>query len=190
MSDNFLEQMEEDSSTSQLDNVSTEGLRSIAEIARAINQKEAAVSAIEDQLKEAKNGLLKLTDEDLPSALQELGVKEFTLEDGSKVKVTSTYGAHIKNENKEEAFTWLEAHGHDGLIKNTVSCDFGRGDHQEAQQFVELASGQGLVPIQKTAVHSSTLKAWAKEQVESGAELPMELFGIFVGQRATIRRTK
>jgi len=26
--------------------------------------------------------------------------------------------------------------------------------------------------------------------VESGAELPMELFGIFVGQRATIRRIK
>ena len=43
MSDNFLEQMEEDSSTSQLDNVSTEGLRSIAEIARAIKQTEAGL---------------------------------------------------------------------------------------------------------------------------------------------------
>lgn len=190
MSDNFLEQMEDDSATSQLENVSTDGVRSIAEIARAINHKEKAVLVLEDQLKEAKNGLLKLTDEDLPAALQELGISSFELDDGSKVTVRSTYGAHIKNENKEEAFGWLETHGHDGIIKNTVSCDFGRGDHQEAQQFVELASSRGLVPIQKTDVHSSTLKAWAKEQVESGAELPMELFGIFVGQRAIIRRKK
>ena len=190
MSDDFLEEMEADSATSQLDTLDSKEIKSVAELARMINSAELTVSDLEDQLKQAKKGLLKLTDEDLPAALQEIGVNKFTLDDGSSVEVKSTYGAHIKNDNKEEAFAWLEANGHDGLIKNSVSCDFGRGDHQEAQAFMDLANSQGLEPQQKTGVHPSTLKAWVKEQIEGGKELPMELFGAYCGQRATIKRGK
>jgi len=32
-----------------------------------------------------------------------------------------------------------------------------------------------------------TLKAWVKEQVERGNAFPAELFGAFIGQKATIK---
>jgi len=32
-----------------------------------------------------------------------------------------------------------------------------------------------------------TLKAWVKEQVERGNVFPTELFGAFIGQKATIK---
>jgi uncharacterized small protein (DUF1192 family) len=184
--------MEQDfeESASSLDTINSEGLKSVAEIARVIAAKEAEIETLEATLKETKKQLLKLTDEDLPAMLQEMGLSKFSLDDGSEVSVKPTYGASIKVDNREAAFSWLREHGYDDIVKNSVFCSFGRGDDEMALQFTRLAEQQGLTPEQKTEVHPQTLKAWVKERVESGDEFPMELFGAFVGQRAYIKRTK
>ena len=187
----LLLNMEADQATaSSIEKVANTGLASVAEIARAVRNQEDLVGKLEDQLKEAKRELLKLTDEDLPAMLLELGLSSFELEDGSKVTVRPTYGAHIKAENKATAFDWLRQNGFDDIIKNTVSCNFGRGEDQEASQFIEYAQGLGYAAEQKTDVHPSTLKAFVKERVQNGEAFPMELFGAYVGQRATIARKK
>jgi len=36
-------------------------------------------------------------------------------------------------------------------------------------------------------IEPMTLKAWVKEQIERGSELPTELFGVYIGQKATIK---
>jgi len=187
MSNSLLQEMEADQTTvSSVEAVDSSGLKSIAELARAVRAKSEEVQRLETQFKEAKKQLLKLTDEDLPAMLLELGLSAFELDDGSKVTVRPTYGAHIKAENKETAFNWLRANGFEDIIKNTVSCQFGRGEDQEAVAFMEQAQRLGYSAEQKTDVHASTLKAWVKERVENGEEFPMELFGAFVGQRANI----
>jgi hypothetical protein len=134
--------------------------------------------------------LMKMTDEDLPSVLEELGVKSFTLEDGSKVSVQPLYGASIPAPRKEEAFAWLRENGYDDLIKNDVVCSFGRGEDEKAADFAQAARERGLSPEQKQTVHAQTLKAWVRERVESGDAFPMDIFGAFVGQRATIKKGK
>ena len=187
MGNSLLQEMEADQTTvSSVEAVDSSGLKSIAELARAVRTKSEEVQRLEAQFKEAKKQLLKLTDEDLPAMLLELGLSAFELDDGSKVTVRPTYGAHIKAENKETAFNWLRANGFEDIIKNTVSCQFGRGEDQEAVAFMEQAQQLGYSAEQKTDVHASTLKAWVKERVENGEEFPMELFGAFVGQRANI----
>ena len=187
MGNSLLQEMEADQTTvSSVEAVDSSGLKSIAELARAVRAKSEEVQRLETQFKEAKKQLLKLTDEDLPAMLLELGLSAFELDDGSKVTVRPTYGAHIKAENKETAFNWLRANGFEDIIKNTVSCQFGRGEDQEAVAFMEQAQQLGYSAEQKTDVHASTLKAWVKERVENGEEFPMELFGAFVGQRANI----
>ena len=191
MSNSLLQEMEADQTTvSSVEAVDSSGLKSIAELARAVRTKSEEVQRLEAQFKEAKKQLLKLTDEDLPAMLLELGLSAFELDDGSKVTVRPTYGAHIKAENKETAFNWLRANGFEDIIKNTVSCQFGRGEDQEAVAFMEQAQQLGYSAEQKTDVHASTLKAWVKERVENGEEFPMELFGAFVGQRANIVGSK
>lgn len=191
MQNDIFDIMEADSGTSSdFNNVPQEGLRSIAEIARAAQEKEKRIAQLERDLKEAKAEHLKLTDEDLPAMLQELGLNAFELEDGSKINVRPQYGAHINADNREKAFDWLRANGHDGIIKNSISCSFGKGEDEQAEIFSMLIQDSGLSPSQKTEVHSSTLKAWVKERVENGEEFPMELFGAYIGQRAHIRRAK
>jgi len=190
MSELLLDMEADQANASAIEKMENTGLKSIAEIARAARNQEEVVNKLEDQLKAAKRELLKHTDEDLPAMLQELGLSSFELDDGSKVTVRPTYGAHIKAENRETAFDWLRQNGFDDIIKNTVSCNFGRGEDREASEFIDYAQGLGYAAEQKTEVHPSTLKAWVKERVETGETFPMELFGAYVGQRANIVRKK
>ena len=189
MSD-ILGMFEEDSATSAAEAVSDTGLSSVATLARRIRDTEDEIAKAEEFLKERKAKLIKMTDEDLPAVMEELGLKAFTLEDGSKIDIKPLYGASIPGARKEEAFEWLRENGFDDIIKNDVICTFGRGEDDKAAEFAKAARERGLSPEQKQLVHAQTLKAWVRERVENGESFPMELFGAFVGQRATIKKGK
>ena len=187
MEKDFLSQLESDAAA--VDSTPPdEELSKVATLAKANQEKEDRVKELELALKENKAALLKLTDEDLPAILQELGLSGFTLEDGSSISVKPTYGAYIKVDNRNEAYEWLRKNDYGDLIKNVVSCTFGRGEDDTAVQFISVAERNGFTPQQKTAVHPQTLKAWVRERVENGESFPMELFGAYIGQRATIKR--
>ena len=49
---------------------------------------------------------------------------------------------------------------------------------------------KGFEVMQKQEVHSGTLKAFVKERIENGEEVPTDLFGVFTGERATIKKGK
>jgi hypothetical protein len=40
---------------------------------------------------------------------------------------------------------------------------------------------------QAEKVEPSTLKAWVRERVERGEQFPMELFGAYIGKKASIK---
>lgn len=190
MEDVFAE-MEADSATaSGVEKLGDDKLSSVSQLAEKMRLQAELVEGLEQSLKDAKQTLYKLRDDTLPTALQELGLTGLTLSDGSKVNLKPTYGGHISVANREEAHQWLRDHKYDDIIKNTVSCQFGRGEDQEAAMFYEELNRQGMVASQKTEVHAQTLKAWVRERVENGDNFPMELFGAFVGQQAEIKRSK
>jgi len=165
-------------------------LDALSSIADSIVSADQTVKNLEKQLKEAKQKLLKLTDEDLPSKMQEIGMTNFTLQDGSKVEIKEIYGARISKDNEAAAFDWLRSRGEGDIIKNTVTVRFGKEKDNEAQALVEELRSKAWEPEQKQEVHASTLKAWVKERVEQGKELDMDLFSVWVGQRATITKAK
>ena len=165
-------------------------LTTVAGMAKAIRDKEEHVKELEEKLKAEKKSLLKMTDEDLPTMLAEIGLTAMKLDDGSEVTVKPTYGASILVDNKPKAFDWLREHGYDDIIKNTITCSFGRGEDDQAAAFKAVAEKEGYVPEQKTDIHAQTLRAFVRERVENGDEFPMELFGADVGQRAIIKRGK
>ena len=67
---------------------------------------------------------------------------------------------------------------------------FSRGEDNKAQQYAVLAKGQGYEPVQKIGVHPQTLKAVVRERVESGQNIPTDLFNTFVGNQTKINRRK
>jgi hypothetical protein len=40
---------------------------------------------------------------------------------------------------------------------------------------------------QAQKIEPQTLKAWVREQTERGSAFPSELFGVYIGQKATIK---
>ena len=58
----------------------------------------------------------------------------------------------------------------------------------DTNQAISALTSLGLEPIDKEQVHPQTLKAFVREQVESGKPFPLELFGAFLGQKATIKK--
>lgn len=193
MSDDIISMFEDDFEkefASNLEKADGGVLKTVSELARAIAAKEAQVADLDRQLKDAKKELLKLTDEDLPASMAEMGLASFTLDDGSQIDVKPTYGASILVDNRPKAYEWLRDHGYDDIIKNNVSVSFGRGEDDLANAFKAVAEKEGYVPQQETSIHAGTLKAFVRERIEAGDEFPMELFGAYVGQRAFIKKGK
>lgn len=186
----MMEQDFEDNLASSVDKLDQGGLKTVAELAKEIQNEEEYISCLEDDLKKAKKKLLKMTDEDLPALLQEVGINKFELDDGSTVEVKQTYGASILVDNRPQAYDWLRENGYDDIIKNNVICTFGRGEDDKASAFQAFAAKEGYAANQKTEIHPQTLRAFVKERVEAGEEFPMELFGAWIGQRAVIKRGK
>jgi hypothetical protein len=77
--------------------------------------------------------------------MQELGIQSFTLDDGSKIDVKPTYGAYIKLDDRPMAFEWLRDNGFDDIIKNTISCTFGRGEDDKANSFKAVLRMKGFI---------------------------------------------
>ena len=188
----IMNMMEEDfektlSSVETLDNA---GLDTVAGLARKIKQQQDKVERLDRELKDEKQALLKLTDEDLPSTMADLGLSRFSLDDGSTVEVKPTYGASILVKDRPAAYDWLRDNGFDDIIKNVISCQFGRGEDDQASAFHAFASQQGYSADQNESIHASTLKAFVKERIETGDDFPHTLFGAYVGQRAVIKGAK
>lgn len=147
---------------------------------KKIKDKETELSTLKEQHKQ-------VSQTDLPEALAETGLSSIKLLDGSTITINQFYNASIPKDKLDEAFTWLRDNGHEDLIKNTVTCDFGRGEDSEAKVLKETLTNSGLSYTDKVAVHPMTLKAFVREQVESGQNLPLDLLGVYIGQKSIIK---
>ena len=177
-----LEQIVED----QEINVSDDGIQTISVLAEAQLELEQQMEEINNQLKVLKEKHRRISEEQLPEALKEVGIAEFKLKDGTKVSTATYYSARITPDNKEEAFEWLRNNNFADLIKNTVSVSFGRDEDGAARELRDELNRNGMNTAQKEWVEPMTLKAFVREQVEKGVDLPYETFNVYIGQRSKI----
>jgi len=121
-------------------------------IEQEIEDTEAALS----KLKQRK---WRLETDSIPAMMQEMGYEDLKVR-GRRLTLKLEYGGRIAQKNEKEAFEWLLANGHEGIIKR----------------------------FEKVQVHPQTLKAWIREQFESGngAAIP-EVFNPFAGTKVVIK---
>ena len=82
----FLSQLEADATDSTTAPQDSE-LNKVAVLAKKIQAKQSRLSLLEGEIKQLKQELLQLTDEDLPATMQELGLSAFTTDDGEKTRL-------------------------------------------------------------------------------------------------------
>lgn len=155
----------------------TISLDQMAALARAMMDADASVEQAEASLKEAKERARILREETIPSAMQELGLEELKLDTGQKLSVKQDVYASIPSAQKDAAFQWLEDNGFGGLIKVEVAADFRKGEADQAAELFKELQQRGLQVGLDQSVHAQTLKAFLREQLAAGTNVPLDLFG-------------
>tara|TARA_R100001443_G_scaffold117201_1_gene140423 strand:- start:3074 stop:3631 length:558 start_codon:yes stop_codon:yes gene_type:complete len=170
----------------KLSSVDEKGLSEVSKLCQKQADLQERIELLEEQLKETKKELKEVAEEQLPSAMAEHNLTKLELEDGSAVSVKKFYSASIPKDKKDEAFNWLVDNNFGDLIKNQVSANFVRGEEKHAREFTSELEGRGLAVSSKTWVEPMTLKAFVKDQTEQGKSIPQDLFGLYIGDKATI----
>jgi alanyl-tRNA synthetase len=169
---------------------SVDDAKSLSDQVVKLKQLEDELVDKEKELKELKRKVELVSGEVIPTMMQEMNISTLKLADGSSVEVKPVYGASITVANKEAAYTWLRENGLGDLIKNEIIVSFGRNEDNKASSYATLAKGQGFEPVQKLKVEPMTLKALVRERLESGQEMPSDLFNVFAGNRTKVTRSK
>ena len=183
---NKLNEMFEKDQTQSIDK--TKDVNKLSDQVLKLQGLENEIKQDEEALKNKKKSAAMLSEEIIPTMMTEMSLSSIKLADGSAVEVKPVYGASIPVSKREEAFKWLRDNGLGDLIKNEVTVSFGRNEDNKAATYAVLAQGQGYQPGQKLKVEPMTLKALVRERIESGREIPSDLFNVYAGSRTTIKR--
>ena len=168
----------------------TDGVQSLADQVERLEAMQKQLEIQEEAIKEKKKQIQHISGEVIPTMMSEMGLAELKLHDGSHLKVSTSYKAHISEANKEMAYNWLRENGLGDIIKNEISVSFGRNEDNKAADYAELAKSNGFQPTQKMKVEPMTLKALVRERIEAGKEMPTEIFGVYSENKTTIKRSK
>ena len=95
-------------------------------------------------------------------------------------------------EQRESCFEFLENNNADSLISTTVKADIKRSEKsiENTKKIIDFINSLGLDCFYEKSVHYQTLNSFIKEQLnnEGGIDIPFDLFNIFVGKKATIKK--
>ena len=183
---NLLAEMESDVKTPMIGDNS---LKEMSDLCAEQVALEEEMRQLEEQLKAKATAARKLSQEIIPARMSELGLESLTLSDGSSIKIKQLVHASIPVRHRDKAFQWLRDNGHGDIIKNQVSATFGKGEDTSASNFIDKIEELGYQPQQKVWVEPMTLKAFVREQIAEGNEIPTDQFGVFIGAETKISKT-
>ena len=167
--------------------VDTGKSQELSELCTRLLELQKQITKCEDNIKNLRNEERLLSENEIPNLMQQAGISSLKLIDGSSVSFKPEYYAKIPVSKTDEAFDWLSSNGHGDLIKNQVSLTFGKSEDNLANSLVEDLKSKGHNVSQKKKVEPMTLKAFVREQIQSGQKLPMDLFGVYVSNKTTIK---
>lgn len=156
--------------------------KNLSQIERLIKAYEKAKKEKEEcekKLETAKKLVDRFETQDIPSALQDMGISKFTTSEGVEVKCETVIRASIPKTNTIPALNWLIANGHEGLIKQELKVNLPRNDFAKADELVGIIKEHHNEVDRKMSVHPQTLSKFVRDEKEKGNSVPDDLFSVF-----------
>jgi len=162
----------------------------LADECQKLKDTEDMIKSAEKHLKDLKAKADDIGSRVIPELLAEQGLTSIKLADGSSVSVKKEYRCTLPKDDskREQCYKWLRDNQLGDIIKNNVSVTFGRGEDDKAQQLLDLAVANGFDPQQKSDVSWNTLTALFRERIESGLDMPSEVFSTWIKDKTKITR--
>ena len=171
-----------------LDKVQKGDMKTLSSLVKDLDQLTIDINEKEEELKSLKLQKHKMSTEQIPAMMDEMGVQRLDVENLS-VSLKPLINASIPPTRRDEAYQWLRENDLDDIIKNDVIMSFGKGEDNMAGDIMYELEQRGMHPEKKTHIHSMTLKAFIRERVEKGLPIDLDLFGAFVARTADIKRS-
>ena len=185
MAEEIFDEMFDDTT---LDKVQQGDMKTLSSLVKDLDQLTIDINAKEEELKSLKLQKHKMSTEQIPAMMDEMGVQRLDVENLS-VSLKPLINASIPPTRRDEAYQWLRENGLDDIIKNDVIMSFGKGEDNMAGDIMYELEQRGMHPEKKTHIHSMTLKAFIRERVEKGLPIDLDLFGAYVARIADIKRS-
>jgi len=162
----------------------------LADECQKLKDTEDMIKSAEQHLKDLKTKADDIGSRVIPELLAEQGLTSIKLSDGSSVSVKKEYRCTLPKDDskREQCYKWLRDNQLGDIIKNNVSVTFGRGEDDKAKQLLDLAAANGFDPQQKSDVSWNTLTALFRERIESGLDMPSEVFSTWIKDKTKITR--
>ncbi len=162
----------------------------LADECQKLKDTEDMIKSAEQHLKDLKAKADDIVSRVIPELLAEQGLTSLKLADGSSVSVKKEYRCTLPKDDskREQCYKWLRDNQLGDIIKNNVSVTFGRGEDDKAKQLLDLAVANGFDPQQKSDVSWNTLTALFRERIESGLDMPSEVFSTWIKDKTKITR--
>lgn len=149
-------------------------LATLTALAQEQIEAEEIVERLELELKQAKARLREISEQTLPDAMREIGMSEFTLDDGTSIKIKADLTLSVPKDKKAEVANWLESVGEGGLVKQLAIIDLGKGKAAQAaaEHFRSEAQAIGVACEVGVDVNTTSLKAVLRRKMSSGEPVP------------------
>lgn len=180
-----LDQIAEDAQETKLP--SNAKLKQLGKMCNRLATLEDEQLAAQEVLSKINAELLELGTRKIPDLFDEFGLSELCLTDGTEISIKLSYAATITKDNQAECYKWLRANKFGTLIKHEIVTKLKKGENKEAKAIIGLAKKLGVTFEDKETVHSGTLRAFVKEQIEDGRDFPQELFKVFPIRQAKVK---
>lgn len=157
-------------------------MANIAQTAKDIHSAEKAVAEAEEELKERKKELARLSGQVMPELMQEARMTKLVTEDGIEVTIDEKLRASIPAdiEKATKALDWLENVGEGGAVKREMKISFGKDEDKWADKF-ERDCSQRKKPLnmeRKRFVHPNTLAKVLGDRFANGEPVEETLFSL------------
>ena len=150
---------------------------------------------LEDRIKETQSTLDDLNKQhnevsgvSIPSLLDETGLSEVRLADGTKVSVREDLRVSTTGKYRDVINAWLESRGLDDVIRDEVTAAFAKGAGEAAAKAVSMLKGIGAAVDRKRYVNPMTFAALLRELMADGESVPLEDLGAYVQRRTKLER--
>ena len=147
------------------------------------------IERLEKALEEAKKHRTNLVEMVIPQTFADMGLDDDSVMkvNGKPVTIETHVFASPSKANKPKVYDWLEEHGHEGLIKRIVTVPFGRGKEEEEMAEAIVKAYQDHNATFERTVAPQTLRAFVKEELAKGTDIPMELFNVTTKRVAKVK---
>jgi hypothetical protein len=154
-------------------------MKLLADAVQKLSKVQAQIAQAEQAMAALKETEKTLATKTIPDMFDELGMKKFSLTNGTEVSVDTGFASNISSDHQLEAFAWLSANGHDGLIKHDLTVKLKRNEQELYDDIKKDLQILGADFNDKEYIHPQSLKAFVNEQMNNGSDIPQDVFGVY-----------